>query len=359
MSYEDDSRLNIGLIPASAWGRNVRAIVSEESWLRLRKKNGAIYDPYNNYPNEALPLVCECCERLFFESLHLHELWTFDDDRCTQTLVGFKVICEDCHNAIHIGRANKVGLGEGARNHLKWVNEWSDRKLNKHIENAFNEWNRRHGNEYEIDVNWLLDQQLLTAKEIHLNWLNRPGRVYDRIDAIGWAKDILSLQDVIILDTETTGLIEGFNRYPEAEIIELAIISTSGDVLYNNRFKPLYTIPKRAMKIHGITNTMVKRSPCFAKEFPIIMEILHGKIAVSYNTRFDSKILNNTCKLHEIKPPDSITWECAMRVFKAYLEPAISFVKLPNASHSALGDCRAALDLINKMSKGEEIIVDA
>lgn len=87
------------------------------------------------------------------------------------------------------------------------------------------------------------------------------------------------------------------------------------------------------------------------------MEILHGRIVVAYNSRFDSKILANTCKLHELPPPDYITWECAMRVFKAYLEPATRFVSLPNASHTAEGDCHATLDLIRRMSEDEDIIV--
>ena len=44
-----------------------------------------------------------------------------------------------------------------------------------------------------------------------------------------------------------------------------------------------------------------------------------------------------------------------MRVFKAYLEPATRFVKLPNGCHTALGDCKATLDLIRSMAKNEDI----
>lgn len=355
MPKEKKTKLEVGMIPASAWGQNVRAIVSEGSWLMLRQRFGAIYDPYSNYPDPAPPLSCECCGGQFSESLHLHELWDFDDEQGSQTLTGFRVVCEDCHNSIHIGRANKVGIGEAARQHLKAVNGWSDRQLTSHLEKAQREWTSRLGIDYELDVNWLIEQELLSPREIHLNWLKRPLRVYDRVGAIEWARHILELPDVVILDTETTGLIEGFARYPEAEIIELAIITISGETLYEQRFKPLYSIPSRAMAIHGITNTKVRRCPSFAKEYPKIMEILHGKIIVTYNSRFDSKIFNNTCKLHELPNLDHVTWECAMRVFKAYLEPATRFVKLPNGCHTALGDCKATLDLIHAMAKNEDV----
>jgi DNA polymerase III epsilon subunit-like protein len=322
----------------------------------LRNKFGAFFDHQNYFPDAPPPLICKACGVESTDSLHLHELWEFDDDKCTQTLVGLKAICEDCHNAIHIGRANAVGLGDVAKEHLKKVNGWTDARAIKHIKSAEVLWHRRREVDFEIDVSWLIENGLLSSRDIHLNWLKRPQPVFDHVGAIAWAKEILALPSVVILDTETTGLIEGFARYPEAEIIELAIISTSGEVLYNKRFKPLFPIPSRATKIHGITNTMERRSPSFAKEFPKIMEILNGRITVTYNSRFDSRILANTCKLHKIPQPDNITWECAMRIFKAYLEPATRFVSLPNASHTALSDCIATLDLIQSMSKGDEII---
>ena len=350
-------RLEIGLVPAKAWGRNVRAIVSEENWLKLRDNFCAYYDPYRNFPEPAPPLICQACKREFSESLHLHELWDFDDDNRRQVLTGFMPVCEECHNAIHMGRSNNVGLGEHAQEHLKKVNSWSDDQLSRHLESAYALWMKRLEIDYELDISLLYDLDLLTSREIHLDWLNRPARVYDHVGAITWARDILALSNVVILDTETTGLIEGFARNPEAEVIELAIISISGKTLYNKKFKPLHQIPSRATEIHGITNSMVRRSPSFAKEYPEIMEILHGKIAITYNSRFDSKILANTCKLHGLPALANTTWECAMRVLKAYLEPATRFISLPNGKHNALADCHATLDLIHKMAQGEDVVV--
>lgn len=377
MKKQQKPKLEVDLIPANAWGRNVRAVVSESSWYSLRIKFnatkpayslatdpawlalhsrlGAPLDPSENYPEPTKPLVCSSCEKSVSESLHLHEKWEFDDENFIQKLVGFVAVCEDCHNAIHFGRSHKVGLGEFAKTHLKKVNAWTDSQLNKHLENASSQWVKRIDFNYQLDLSWLLEEGLLSSKEIHLNWLNKPLRVFDRVGAISWAKAMLETADAVILDTETTGLMEGPMANPDAEVVELAIISVNGKVLYNSRFKPRYSIPQRTTEIHGITNQAVKNSPKFSKEFSKILQILTGKIVISYNARFDGKILANTCKLHKVTPPEDVMWECAMKVYKAYQEPDTRFSRLPSASHDALSDCKATLKLIKKMSRNEDM----
>lgn len=355
---QQKEKLAVDLIPAQAWGRNVRAVVSDVTWGDLRRKFGAIFDPYINYPNPTAPIICNGCGNEFTANLHLHEVWEFDDDNLVQQLVKFIAVCEDCHNAIHIGRSNKVGLGDSAMAHLKDVNGWTDLQLEKHLNKANALWLKRINFEYQLDLNWLLEGGWVAPNLIHLNWLVKPKRVYNRVDAIEWANTILSSTNAVILDTETTGLIEGPIANPNAEIVELAIISVSGEVLFNKRVKPLHPIPERTMAIHGITNTAVRRCHNFAKWYPEIHEILSGKIVVCYNTRFDGRILKNTCKLHGITPPEDVMWECAMKVYKAYQEPNTRFSRLPGATHGALSDCMATLKLIERMSRNEVIIND-
>ncbi len=227
MKNQKMPKLEVNLIPASAWGQNVRAVVSEGSWYSLRVKFGAskpayslatdpvflaIRNPNINldeyYREEAKPLSCGGCGKTVTDGLHLHEKWVFDDENLIQKLVGFMPVCEDCHNAIHMGRSNSVGLGESAKEHLKKVNGWTVNHLNKHLENASSQWLQRMGLKYQLDLSWLVKEGLLSTKEIHLNWLNKPPRVYDRVGAISWAKARLETPETLILDTETTGLIE-------------------------------------------------------------------------------------------------------------------------------------------------------
>ena len=354
-------KLSISLVPGNAWGRNVRAVVSRLEWSRLRWKFGASLDcPTGgggfNCGRSSLGhnfLTCEVCEGQF-NNLHLHELWGFDDIKLVQKLIGFKALCEECHNTIHYGRSSMVGLAERAFLHLKNINGWSDEQAKSHVKKAFDEWRRREQLHYQLDLSFLYESELVTKRQIHLGWLDRPRRVRDRLDALSWSQTVLELPNAVILDTETTGLIEGFDRNPNAEVVELAIISVKGETLYNGRFKPRYGIPNHVIEIHGITNQAVRQEPKFSKEYAKILQILYGKIVIAYNSRFDQKIIENTCKLYSLNPPDDVLWECAMWAYKGYQESP-HFLRLPNGKHSALSDCIATLQLINKMSRNERI----
>ena len=364
-------KLEVDLIPANAWGRNVRAVVSESTWYSLRVKFGSepayssetdaafptIHDKLDldeNIQEDTKLLLCGVCGKTVPDGLHLHEKWKFDDENLIQMLVGFIPVCEDCHNAIHFGRSSMVGLRDKAYLHLKNINDWSDEQTKNHIKKAFDEWKKREQLHYQLDLSFLYENELVPKRQIHLGWLDRPRRVRDRLDALSWSQTILELPNAVILDTETTGLIEGVGRNPNAEIVELAIISVNGGTLYNGRFKPRYKIPAHVVDIHRITNQAVRKKPIFSKEYAKIVQILHGKIIVAYNSRFDQKIIENTCRLYGLNPPEDILWECAMWAYKGYQESP-QFLKLPNGKHSALSDCTATLQLIKRMSQNEDI----
>jgi len=353
--------LSIDLVPRNAWGKNVRAVISNYEWSKLRWHFGASLEQPtpgggaicgrssegNNY------LVCNICQRTF-DNLHLHELWQFDDIKLVQKLIGCRAICEECHNAIHFGRSQAVGLEMQALAHLQMINGWSEEDAKNHVKTAFMQWMKRDDLHYKLDLSYLEENSLIHKRNIHWAWLDRPKRVRDRLDALSWSQTLLKLPYAVILDTETTGLIEGPGKNPNAEVVELAIISVKGKTLYNGRFRPFYEIPSHVIGIHGITNEAVKRSPTFINEYEKIKKILHGKIVVAYNSKFDQKIIENTCRIHAIPTQDNLSWECAMWAYKGYMESP-QFLRLPHGKHSAIEDCKATLDMIKKMAKGESV----
>ena len=73
-------------------------------------------------------------------------------------------------------------------------------------------------------------------------------------------------QSLAFLDTETTGLDNG------AQIIEIAIIDGTGDVMVDLRLKPSVPIDERAQEVHGISLTI--HSSCFEKGRCILLDEL-------------------------------------------------------------------------------------
>lgn len=86
------------------------------------------------------------------------------------------------------------------------------------------------------------------------------------------------------LDTETTGL------GTDAEIVELALLSSSGATLLDTLVRPTRaTRWPDAQRIHGITPEMVKDAPTLADLVPQLVELLTGHHLVVYNLGYDMR----------------------------------------------------------------------
>lgn len=343
--------LQIQLVPPLAWGRNVRAVVAGDTWEALRWHLGAarfrprflsIDLPNQLYRDRLKCAYCGTEQR----SLDLHELWHYDDERRVQQLIGLEPICSKCHLSVHMGYANATGRTQEALAHLAVMNGWTVKKAQKHNDEAFALWESRATTQYALDVSYLARFNIQSGK-IHMDWLDNPRSwVGSRLDAIMWSKRLLD-SDAIIVDTETTGLLDKSN----VEVIELAAINMQGKSIYQGMFKPRYKIPARVIKIHGITNEAVKLCAPFAHEAGAIREILHGKSVITYNARFDRDVIGRTFKLHKLEGV-SARWECAMQTYRTFARSG-PYLKLPYGSHRALADCRATLRLIRKIARAE------
>ncbi|WP_416775943.1 exonuclease domain-containing protein [Xenorhabdus budapestensis] len=118
-------------------------------------------------------------------------------------------------------------------------------------------------------------------------------------------------EDIVILDTETTGL------KSDDEIIEISIINAYGDVLLDTLIKPQKKIPPDETRIHGITNEDVQHKPSWNDIYKKYREIVKGKTVVIYNKSYDTKIIRQTCKKYELPTP-RIKSECAMLLYAKY-----------------------------------------
>lgn len=345
----DTPRLQIQLVPLLAWGRNVRAVVAGDTWEALRWHLGAaqfrprflsIDLPRRPYRDRLMCAYCGAEQ----PSLDLHELWHYDDEIKVQRLIGLEAICSKCHLSTHMGYANKMGRTQEALANLAVVNGWTAQRAKDHYDEAFALWKARAATQYALDVSYFARFNIQPGK-IHMDWLDKPRSwIGSRLDAIMWAKRLLD-SDAIIVDTETTGLLDKSN----VEVIELAAINMQGRPVYQGTFKPRYKIPARVIKIHGITNEAVKSCLSFAQEAEAISALLHGKTVITYNAKFDRDVIGRTFKLHKLEGV-SARWECAMQSYRTFARSG-PYLKLPYGSHRALADCRATLRLIRKMAR--------
>jgi len=164
------------------------------------------------------------------------------------------------------------------------------------------------------------------------------------------------LDEVLIFDTETTGI------FPESEeILELAVINGLGEVLFNERFKPVDK--KRWPKseaIHGISPADVKDCKPITDYLPQLQEIFDKpKIIAGYNVSFDLKFIHAAgIKTHAPAIIDVMKQFADVRGiydekhghnkwFK--LEEAAKYYNYEFEPHGALEDTKATLFVLKKI----------
>lgn len=135
-------KLTIELVPSTAWYSNVRSNVSKEEWDVLRK---ACY--------KKAGYKCEVCGgKGPKHPVECHEIWSYDDDTCKQTLEGLIALCPNCHKCKHIGYAQISGNYESALKHLAKVNEITIEEAEKYVEESFILWEKRSKSSWELDI---------------------------------------------------------------------------------------------------------------------------------------------------------------------------------------------------------------
>lgn len=107
-----------------------------------------------------------------------------------------------------------------------------------------------------------------------------------------------SRDDAVILDTETTGLTD------DSEIVDIAIINMSGDVLLDTWVMPKGPIPRDASDSHGITLEKLRKAgalPWPAHHNTVQSLLDEASEIVIYNAEFDTRILDQTARIHGLE----------------------------------------------------------
>lgn len=158
-----------------------------------------------------------------------------------------------------------------------------------------------------------------------------------------WARTRLRRNDAVILDTETTGL-DGY-------VVQLSVIDCRGAILLSTLIKPATPITATAAAVHGITDADVADAPTMADVAPQLLPCVHGKWLLAYNAPFDREALLRSLLRAGCAPGPLHTrrhWRCLMRL-RAVTEDG-RWTKL-GGPHHALGDCLAALQVLEQIAE--------
>ena len=134
--------------------------------------------------------------------------------------------------------------------------------------------------------------ELDTLDKLCFAWRENAGQARGaagRREAVrGMARVLVGLDNLVVMDTETTGLSS------EDEVVEVAVVSGAGDALVHTLVKPTRPIPAEATAIHGISDADVRAAPMMDKVAPVVARALRGKFAAVYNSAFDFRLLNQS-----------------------------------------------------------------
>ena len=111
--------------------------------------------------------------------------------------------------------------------------------------------------------------------------------------------ELFDRPDVLIVDTETTGL------GPRSEIVELAVIDTTGTLRFAAPVMPQGRISGAASDIHGLTRARLRELG--AKPWPEhhaeVHALLSGRLMIGWNVGFDERMIRQTCERYGLPMP--------------------------------------------------------
>ena len=183
-------------------------------------------------------------------------------------------------------------------------------------------------------------------------------QVQDRMRAL------LGRTDVLIAATKTTSF------QPSAEVVEVALIDTTGAVRLDRAILPTGTITREATAAHGIDRdellrVQAPRYPAVHAELEAALDV--ATVVLAYDAVFERRVLHRTAASHELELPET-TWECVKVAYSEYYgQPAkrgdrgLRTWTLGRAAARegittaqphlrALGDCRTTLHLLHALT---------
>ncbi|OQW90350.1 MAG: hypothetical protein BWK79_20135 [Beggiatoa sp. IS2] len=178
---------------------------------------------------------------------------------------------------------------------------------------------------------------------------------------------LFNTRNVIVLDTETTGI----SSRDEVLAIAAINLNTGASEFHNEN---LYFTPSKLSKvgsshnIHGITEAFLSDKPTFQETYSEIFSALDGKIWMGYNIDFDYEMLNLMFGRYNLQPAVPLALIDIMDLYGLSqidytneVKTSLTYVKLVEAvaqlgipllkAHNAFNDCLMTREIALKLSE--------
>ncbi|MDQ3461004.1 MAG: 3'-5' exonuclease [Deinococcota bacterium] len=184
-----------------------------------------------------------------------------------------------------------------------------------------------------------------------------PAKFEERLCAA--LSSLLERDDVLILDTETTGL-------SQAEVIEVSVIDTRGEILLDTLVRPrARRMNPYAQRVHGVSLDMLDDQPNWPDVLPELRRLTDRATVLAWNAPFDARMLEATSAGWGLTHP-SILFACAMRMYarlkgskrsglhRAVKAEGLEHLLERHRSHRALGDVHFVLEVLRKCTTARD-----
>ena len=170
--------------------------------------------------------------------------------------------------------------------------------------------------------------------------------------------ELLYRPDVMIVDTETTGMDS------DDEVVEIAVIDTIGQVRLNEVIMPKVDVSVGATQQHGLTRKVLGSMGAknWGRHHDRIGQLLgSAEVVFAYNVEFDQQRIDQSARANGLPVLHGVTWRCLMKEY-AQWRGGRTWSKLPRAyareidvssvkqEHRALPDCYMCLGLMTAVS---------
>ena len=184
---------------------------------------------------------------------------------------------------------------------------------------------------------------------------------------------LLNRPDVLILDIEATGV------STRSEVVDIALIDTCGQVVYEGLVLPQGRIPRASSDLHGLTRERLKSlgaTPWPEHHACITTALGRATVLLAYNLQFDIRLINQTAERYKMPSDPPPGGSDSQRDGRCLMLEYAAWRKVPHGwregewkwhtlntayarevgrrhrqHHRALEDCRMALALMRAVAR--------